>query len=522
MPYRDVTMVETKELFRLWLSGVGKKTIATRLGFDPKTVRRYIAAGQALGLSLAQGPEGLTEELLARILTTLKEVPGRPRGQSRDLCAQHRAFIEGQLKNRVRLSKIGKLLRREGVAIPYATLYRYAAAELGFGQAAVTVPVADCGPGEEVQLDTGWMTHLEQDLFGKRRRFKAWIFTAVLSRHRFVYPVARETTESAIEACEAAWEFFGGVFKTVIPDNTKAIVQEADSLAPRLNPAFLEYAQARGFTIDTARVRHPKDKARVERTVPTVRDDCFAGERLQTIEQARERGRTWCMTDYGVRRHSRTQRCPLEHFEAVEKPALIPAPVAAYDIPLWVDAKVARDHLAQVARALYSLPTLLIGKKLRVRADKSLVRFYDNGQLVKTHARQPPGGKAIDPTDFPAEKAAYAMRDLDFLKRQAKSHGDAVGRFAEGLLDVQLPWTRMRRVYALLGLTRRYGAARVEDACKDAVAQEMFDVHRLERMIRLNLKPELPTTTSRVIPIARYLRPSTQFALTLKTEGEPS
>jgi hypothetical protein len=64
-------------------------------------------------------------------------------------------------------------------------------AELGFGRTAPTVPVADCGPGEELQLDTGWMTLLEPDLFGKRRRFRAWIFTAVLSRHRFVHPVFR-------------------------------------------------------------------------------------------------------------------------------------------------------------------------------------------------------------------------------------------------------------------------------------------------------------------------------------------
>lgn len=452
----------------------------------------------------------------------LREVPGRPRGESWDLCGQNREFIEKQIKARIRLTKVRKLLNRKGILIPYATLYRFAVHELGFGRTAATVPVADCGPGEEVQLDTGWMTYLEPDLLGKRRRFKAWIFTAVLSWHRFVYPVFQETTQSAIEACEAAWEFFGGVFATLIPDNTKAIVQDADDLHPRLNPAFIEYSQARGFTIDAARVRHPKDKARVDRSVPTVRDDCFAGERLQTIEQARELARTWCLTDYAVRRHTRTQRCPLEYFEAVEQPALKPAPAAPYDIPLWVDAKVARDHLAQVARALDSLPTALIGKRLRVRADKSLVRFYDNGLLVKMHARQPPGGKAIDPADFPAEKAAYAMRDLDFLKRQAQSHGEEVGRFAEGLLDVRLPWTRMRRVYALLGLTRRYGDARVEAACKDAVAHEMFDVHRLERMIRLNVKPEATTQTSRVIPIARYLRPSAQFALTLKTEGEPS
>src|SRR5688572_24603305 len=59
---------------------------------------------------------------------------------------------------------------------------------------------------------------------GEKRRFRAWIFTAVRSRHRFVYPTFEETTARAIEACEAAWDFFGGIFKVIIPDNTKAIL----------------------------------------------------------------------------------------------------------------------------------------------------------------------------------------------------------------------------------------------------------------------------------------------------------
>lgn len=98
------------------------------------------------------------------------------------------------------------------------------------------------------------------------------------SRHRFVYPVFEETTARAIEACEAAWEFFGGVFPVLIPDNTKAIVVAAVPLSPRITPTFLEYAQARHFHIDPARVRSPRDKGRVERAVPGVRDDCFAAK----------------------------------------------------------------------------------------------------------------------------------------------------------------------------------------------------------------------------------------------------
>ena len=191
-----------------------------------------------------------------------------------------------------------------------------------------------------------------------------------------------------------------------------------------------------------------------------------------------------------------------------------------YDVPIWCDPKVGRDQYAQVARALYSLPTRLVGKRLRARADRNLVRFYYRGVLVKTCVRMPPGGRATDPADFPAEKTAYAMRDVAFLQRQADAHGDAVGRFAKVLLDGPLPWTRMRQVYALLGLAKRYGDARVNDTCGLALDADMPDVRRLERMLKraaapATTPPPARTPSQTVIPFerGRFLRPASDYAL---------
>src|SRR5439155_15911134 len=265
MPYREVTMFEVKEVLRLWLTGVAKKRIAAQLGLDPKTVRHYLKAAIAAGITTAAE---LSDERLVTVMAALRPGGGRPHGDSWEQCQRQRPFIESLLRDGVRLSKVRRLLVRRGVRVPYPTLHRFAVEALGFGRRAATIAVADCGPGEEVQLDTGWMTLLAPDATGRRRRFRAWIFTPVLSRYRFVYPCFRETTAGAIEACEVAWVFYGGIFKVLIPDNTKSIVLEADPLAARITPAFLEYAQARGFHIDPARKRRAQDKARVERAVP--------------------------------------------------------------------------------------------------------------------------------------------------------------------------------------------------------------------------------------------------------------
>jgi transposase len=512
MAYREVGMLEVKEVLRLWLAGQAKKAIARQVGLDPKTVRSYVAAALAAGL-IATATE-VSDELLAKTLAELRADGGRPRGEAWAICEREREEIARLLGQGVRLSKARKLLQRRGVEVPYSTLHRFAVEELEFGRTAPTVPVVDGKPGEELEVDTGWVVTLAPNAQGKRRRMRAWIFTPNVSRYRFVWPTEQETTAEAIAACEAAWEFYGGIFSVLKPDNTKAIVTTADPINPRITRAFLEYSQQRGFHVDPARVRSPQDKGRVERSVQTVRDDCFGGEELRTIVEARERALRWCEHEYGVRRHSTTRRMPKEHFEAEEKPALLPAPLEDYDVPQWCEPKVGRDHLAQVAKALYSLPTRLIGKTLRARADRSLVLFYDGDEVVKTHARQPVGGRSVDPEDFPSEKRAYALRDVDYLARQAKTHGEHVGHFAQALLEGPLPWTRMRRVYALLALAKRYGDARLDAACATALKADMLDVHRLKRMLE-RAAPAPKTEPAQVIPLARYLRPASQYALPL-------
>jgi hypothetical protein len=523
MAFREVSMLEVKEVLRGWLAGEAKKALARRTGLSRNTVKSYIRAAVKCGLCVGSGPAALTEEVLGAVLGLLKAPPAVAHGESWSLVETHRQFVEGKLGEGVLLTKVGRLLKRQGVIVPYATLHRFAVKELGFGQGAPTIPVSDCAPAAEVQLDTGWMTMLEPDVFGKRRRFRAWIFTAVYSRHRFVYPCFEETTKGAIEACEAAWAFFGGVFLVVIPDGTKAIVTKMDPLAPVINETFLEYSQARGFTVDPARSRSPKDKGRVERAVQPVREDCFRGERLLTIEDCRRRSVHWCLEEYGLRRHTRTQRLPLEAFEADEKPALLPAPTEIYDVPTYCDPKVAIDQHAQVAKALYSLAFEYRRKTLRARADRSTVRFYSRGQLIEVHPRQPPGGRSTKPEHFPPEKLAYAQRDASFLLRQAKEQGPNVERFAQALLDGPQPWTRMRQLFGLLGLCRRFTPKRVEETCALALAAEMHDYRRLERMVKLGqvaTPSPTPTPPNNVVPISRFLRPAQHYALPLASREQ--
>lgn len=514
MSYREVTVIEIREVLRLWLRGDrGLRPIAEMVGCDRKTARRYVDAAVDVGLVRDGGEAQLTDELIGQVVEAVRPVRPDGRGETWAACVAEHDRIAGWLGEGLKLTKIQTLLGRRGVAVPYRTLHRYAQEELGFGRPATTVRVADGQPGEEVQIDFGKMGTLLDPDTGRRRVVQALIFTAVLSRHTFVWLSFRQTVEDVIDGCEAAWAFFGGVFKVVIPDNLKAIVLDADATDPRLNPTFIEYAQARGFVIDPARVRKPQDKGRVERTVTYVRDSFWAGEEFASLADAQRRAETWCRTTAGMRIHGTTRARPAEEFAVEEAPVLLPAPTERYDTPTWTVAKVHRDHHIQVAKALYSIPGALIGETVTVRVDRRLVKVLYRGQVVKIHTRLAPGGRSTDPDDLPSEVTAYAMRDLDKLHAMAARHGAAIGVYAAALLDVPLPWTRMRTVYRLLGLVKKFGPDRVEAACRRALEHETINVGLISRILERATEhgPEEPDRTV-VAAANRFARDPDEFA----------
>jgi hypothetical protein len=143
------------------------------------------------------------------------------------------------------------------------------------------------------------------------------------------------------------------------------------------------------------------------------------------------------------------------------------------------------------------------------------VRVSHRGAVVKVHPRQPPGGRSTDPADLPAHKTAYAMRDLDHLRRLAAGHGPAIGSYAAAILDHPLPWTKMRQVYALLGLVKRWGPERVEAACARALEAEAVSVSLIGRMIERATEAAAdagtPSASAPAGP-ARFARDPTHFA----------
>ena len=508
--YREVSVIEVRELLRVWMSGVGLRRVAVLAGVDRKTARDYTNAAELAGLVRDGDLDQLTDELIGEVIETVR--PGRPDGHGHtwELLRANHDQIVGWVEKGLTVVKIGDMLARRGIMVPQRTLHRYCTTCTAYrGRGATgTVPVLDGEPGVECQIDFGKMGTIFDAESGRNRVVHALIFTAVYSRHMFVWLTFNQTLEAIIAGCEAAWRFFGGVFKVLIPDNMTPIVPKADSTDPQFSVGWTEYSQARGFFTEPTRVAHPCDKPRVERMVAYVRGNFFAGEDFTDLADAQARAQGWCADKAGQRIHGTTCAQPAVVFAEREATLLLAAPVAVYQVPTYAQAKVHRDYHIQVGRALYSIPEHLRGQTVSVRADGELVKAFHRGKLVKTHPRQPAGGRATDPGDLPADKTGYAMRDLTRLITTAAGHGTEIGIYAERLLDHHLPWTRMRQVYRLLGLVKRYGSRPVDTACGRALELDVVSVSKIAAMLHKATEntPVEPARAATGLAAARFAR----------------
>jgi len=97
----------------------------------------------------------------------------------------------------------------------------------------------------------------------------------------------------------------------------------------------------------------------------------------------------------------------------------------------------------------------------------------------------------------------------------AADHGEAIGVYATALLDTPLPWTKMRQVYRLLGLVKKWGAGRVEQACRRALDAEAIDVNLVSRMLERGREGTEPDARPDPVVIqGRFARDPSEFTAT--------
>ena len=528
MAYREIGMWEILEVLRRVARGERRRAIERVTGHSRNTIRRWLRAARKLGWEPGQGEpdEALATAVAQRVRPVRDEVSP---GSSQARLLPHREQIQAWLAPKddhrgLRLTKVQQLLIRKGVDVPYSSLHRFAVQHCGFAdRRRLTVRRAETAPGELAEIDFGRLGLVWDPEAERRRVHYALIVTLVHSRHQYIYVTPSQKIPDLIAGLEEAWAFFDGVTTRVVLDNLKAAVTKADRYDPIFQRTFAEYAAHRGFVIDAAVARHATGKPVVERNVQYLRESFFRGETWLDRDHVQREAIRWCVEVAGQRTHGTTRRRPLVVFENEEKPKLRPLVAGRFDPPVWAKAKVHPDHHIQFRKGLYSVPTRHVGKQVWVRGDSKLVRIYVDGECVKTHEPVGEGKRSTDYRDYPEELAPYARRDPDALIREGYRQGAHIGRFLENLLAGDFPWAKLRQGQKLLRLSNKYGRARLQAACRRALYFELYNVRRVEQIVKNELErdattsPEEPRGQLMLLP-ARFQRPAESFTHPCKEE----
>jgi hypothetical protein len=472
MARRTFEVIDVTEILVHWHASRSQAEIASSLGVDRKTVRKYTAPAIAAGM--APGGPPLTEQQWSELVRTWfpELVDSRLRQSSWPAIEVHHDYVK-DLVGKVTISTIHQRLRDEhGLEVSLSSLRRYVAANLPAEAAAsaVTVLRQDPPPGQEAQVDYGMLGSWLDPVRGVRRRVWAFVMVLAASRHMFVQPVLSMDQLAWNAAHVAAFEFFGGVPARIVPDNLKTGVAKPDLYDPKINRAYAELGTHYGVLIDPARASKPKDKPRVERPMPYVRDSFWRGREFTSLEQMQAEAVRWC-TEVAGRRSCRPLdgAAPASVFAATEAGALGALPVRAFELASWSRPKVGPDIHIKVGKTLYSVPWTLIGQSVDVRATSTAVQVFCDGRLVKTHVAAPGQGRVTDYADYPPEKIAFHMRTPAWCRKRAAEVGPKTVEVIAELLEVNALF-RLRAAQGVLGLTNKYSPDRVEAACAHALA----------------------------------------------------
>ncbi|MDQ6614478.1 MAG: IS21 family transposase, partial [Actinomycetota bacterium] len=289
-------MLHNVEVLQHWHAGRPKSVVADSLGVDPKTVRKYVAKAEAAGIAPGGAALGRSEwaELVRDWFPEL--VDARARSLTFPAIEPHREAIRAMLETNTATTVHQRLRDEHGLAVGISSFRRYVAAEFpdeGLRDR-VTVLRGDVEPGEEAQIDYGFLGTWLDPLTGRARRVWAFVMVLACSRHMFVRPVFTMDAQSWVASHVAAFQFFGGCPRRLIPDNLATGVDRADIYDPKVNRAYGELAAHYGCLIDPARVRKPKDKPRVERPMPYIRDSLWRGRAWLHLGDMQAGALVWC------------------------------------------------------------------------------------------------------------------------------------------------------------------------------------------------------------------------------------
>lgn len=441
------TTIET-----LWNKGQSKSEIARLTGHDWKTVAKVIKA-------LERG----------------KSLPDKKAHPC--LLEPHHAQLLEWIEEGLTAVRMQEELLRQGVKVGYSTVKDYISKIKGRGRIFIRI---HSEPGEEAQVDFGYVGYT-LDVQGKRR--KTWIFNIRLSYSRFdYYEIVYDQRVETFIACHIhAFDYFGGVPKTIKIDNLKAAILEANFYEPVYQHLYQQFAQHYEFQSIPCRIYQPNDKGKVESGIKYVKVNFFLGRKFNGHDEMIKQLSRW-QEKANQRVHGTTKKVPQVLFEAKEKPALLKLPSEAFSLAKVGTRKVYHDCHVYIEHNYYSVPYEYVGKEVDIIQSNGLVKIAFNQKVIAVHTQLMNRGEFSTQTShYPKYKCLSSTEYQE--KYQAKMA--KVGQFAEQLFFGFLAHKKnswARPIQGILALTKKYSSDIVNRSCQRALAYGAYDYQIIKRI----------------------------------------
>jgi transposase len=357
--------------------------------------------------------------------------------------------------------------------------------------------------GEKMFVDYAGMTVAVFDMQSASMR-EAQIFVAVLGASNYTFAEATwtQTLPDWIASHSRAFNYFGGVAQVVVPDNLKAGVSKACFYEPNINPTYLDMANHYGTVVIPTRVRRPKDKAKVEVGVQIVERWILARLRDRQFFSLPQLNRAIAdlLPELNLKPFQKLPGSRKSMFERIDRPALKPLPVQAYQYAEWKKATVNVDYHIEVARHYYSVPHTLIKKRIDVRLTDTTVECFYKAKRVASHIRS--HHKARHSTikeHMPKAHQKWAQWTPQRFIRWAAKIGPHTARMIESILNSRPhPQQGFRSCLGVLRLAKDFGDTRLEAACRRALTIGGTSYRSIESILKHNLDqkplPDQPDT----------------------------
>ena len=366
----------------------------------------------------------------------------------------------------------------------YQSVRRFVRALTG-STAAEACAVIETAPGEEAQVDYGTGPMVLDPQSGKYRRTRLFVMTLGFSRKCVRLLSFQSSARTWCELHEQAFRRLGGTTKVLVLDNLGEGVLKPDIWDPSINPVYRDMLAHYGAVAMPCRVRDPDRKGKVESGVGHAQKTPLKGQRFESLEAAQQYLDHWEQRWADTRIHGTTKRQVAAMF-ADEKPALRPLPVEPFRYYQYGERTVHPDGCVEVEAAYYSAPPGWIGRKVNVQYDGLHVRVLNpkSGQLLREHLRQERGRHRIPPEDKPKHAAPGTAR----LLANAHNYGPNTGKLC-AILHERDGQVALRRIQGILGMARRYGPARLDQACAMAIEMSVCEYRFVKRYLERHAEP---------------------------------